>query len=188
MPFAALFLMPASISCRRRAARPTRIAAAGSCSSSPRRRPHAQGRSGEVGDGHGPGGIDRRDRPAAAAVYGERFARSIGTRGPGSRSSCAGRHDLYLLGDRPSPLHRISLLPGALPTARDQQDVVRTLAAADVRLIITDRRQFTEYGETQFGGSFDKVLAAWIRRNYTHTTTLRKPLAPTLDVWLRRTR
>ncbi len=95
---------------------------------------------------------------------------------------------LYTLSGREDPLPQISLLPGALPTEQDERAAIAALDRAGVRLAVTDRRPFTEYGQTSFGGSFDRLLAGWIRSNFAHVATL----APgpggthTLDVWIRR--
>ena len=50
-----------------------------------------------------------------------------------------------------------------------------------------DRHSYPEYGHTSFGGSFDRILAQWIRTNFVHLSTLGGGTdAPTLDVWIRR--
>ncbi len=95
---------------------------------------------------------------------------------------------LYTLSGRDNPLPQISLLPGALPTTDDERAAIAALDRAGVRLVVTDRRPFTEYAHTSFGGSFDRALASWIRSDFTRVATL----APgpggthTLDVWIRR--
>lgn len=93
---------------------------------------------------------------------------------------------LYTLSGRTDPLEQISLVPGALPTEQDQLDAIRTLERRHVRLVITDRHRFTEYGQTVFGGSFDRTLAGWIHRNFKHAATLRPGggVDHTLDVWV----
>ena len=95
---------------------------------------------------------------------------------------------LYTLSGRTDPLAEISLLPGALPDAAAEQRAIATLERKHVRLVVTDSRRFTEYGHTSFGGSFDRRLAAWIRRSFvpvTHAATGTKPVHK-LVVWLRR--
>jgi hypothetical protein len=95
---------------------------------------------------------------------------------------------LYTLADRTDPLRQISLLPGALPTAADERAAIARLEQAGVRVAITDRHRFTEYDQTAFGGSFDRILAGWIRRNFDHTATLRPGggVDHVLDVWVMR--
>ncbi len=134
----------------------------------------------------GPGG-SIAEPPGMAAVYGEAVRRIDALTRPGEPIVAAPVDTLlYILADRPSPLARISLLPGALPRAADQQNVIASIKRAGVRLIVTNRLDFPEYGHTHFGGSFDSVLAAWIRANYSHASTIDAPGAPTLDLWLRR--
>lgn len=93
---------------------------------------------------------------------------------------------LYTLSQRTDPLQQISLVPGALATTGDQEEVIRTLERDHVRLVITDRHRFTEYGQTSFGQSFDRRLAGWIHRNFKHAATLRPEggVDHTLDVWV----
>lgn len=94
---------------------------------------------------------------------------------------------LYTLSGRVDPLPEISLLPGALPTREDELGAIARLERQDVRLVVTDRRPFTEYGHTAFGQSFDRTLAGWIRTRFDHLATL--PAGPggthTLDIWIR---
>jgi hypothetical protein len=85
-------------------------------------------------------------------------------------------------------LPEISLVPGALATPGTERAAIATLQRDDVRLALIDRHTFPEYGQTSFGRSFDRGIAAWIRRDFRHVTTLR-PLAGvshTIDVWVRR--
>ena len=94
---------------------------------------------------------------------------------------------LYTLSGRTDPLEQLSLLPGALPTRGDELGAIAALEQAGVRLVVTDRREFTEYGHTAFGQSFDTTLAGWIRTHFDHLATL--PAGPggthTLDVWIK---
>jgi hypothetical protein len=82
---------------------------------------------------------------------------------------------------------QISLLPGTLPSVGDQRREVAVLRRSGVRLAVIDRHQFPEYGHTSFGESFDRTLAAWIRRSFVHVATITAPGPDgrTLDVWLR---
>jgi hypothetical protein len=96
---------------------------------------------------------------------------------------------LYPLSGRSDPLPEISLLPGALSGAGEEERAIGILARSRVRLAITDRHPFTEYGQSSFGVSFDQRLARWIKARFIHVATLRPQGASshTLDVWLRRT-
>ena len=96
---------------------------------------------------------------------------------------------LYALAGRRDPLRQLSLLPGALPTVADERNVIDRLRERHVRLVITDRHAFTEYGHTSFGGSFDRVLAGWIGVNFIRVATLRGGPGVgdhVFDVWLGR--
>jgi hypothetical protein len=95
---------------------------------------------------------------------------------------------LYVLTDRRNPLPSLSLLPGALPTVAQERDAIRRLEAAGVRLAIIDRQEFTIYGHSSFGVSFQRELAAWVHEHFERAATLGdgRPKSPTLDVWLRR--
>lgn len=95
---------------------------------------------------------------------------------------------LYTLSGREDPLPQISLLPGALPSVEDEQAAIAGLEQAGVRLVVVDRRTFPEYGHTSFGGSFDRVLDAWIHKRFVLAAKLRSDGADarTLDIWLRR--
>ena len=79
--------------------------------------------------------------------------------------------------------------PGTLPSVSDQRHEIAVLRKSGVRLAVIDRHQFPEYGHTSFGESFDRTLAAWIRRSFVHVATLTAPGPDgrTLDVWLRGT-
>jgi hypothetical protein len=95
---------------------------------------------------------------------------------------------LYTLAQRDDPLREISLVPGALAKPGEESRAIRALQDADVRLVITDRHSFGEYGQTRFGASFDRRLQGWIRGHFEHATTLRPrgDVDHTLDVWVRR--
>jgi hypothetical protein len=138
----------------------------------------------------GPGGTIR-----ASAPEGPVFARALAwidrkTR-PGEPVLLAPQLTaLYVLTERSDPVPQISLLPGTLPTARDQRDEIGVLRASGLRLAVIDRRRFTEYGHTRFGESFDRTLAAWIHRSFVHVATLRAtgPNGRALDIWLKEAR
>jgi hypothetical protein len=95
---------------------------------------------------------------------------------------------LYVLSGHESPLRQISLTPSELPTAAAQLEAISRLERAHVRLVITDRRDWADYGHGAFGGSFDRILGSWIHRHFHHQTTLRSRglESRALDVWTRR--
>jgi hypothetical protein len=138
----------------------------------------------------GPGGTIRAEAPAGS-VY-ARALRIIDreTRHGDPVLLAPQLTALYALSERADPVPQISLLPGTLPTARDQRDEIAALRASGVRLAVIDRRPFTEYGHTSFGGSFDRTLSAWIHGSFVHIATLRAagPDGRTLDVWLKEAR
>jgi hypothetical protein len=135
----------------------------------------------------GPGGTIRA-QPPAGAVYAGALAWIDRETRPGAPVLLAPQLTaLYELSERSDPVPQISLLPGTLPTAADQRREIAVLRTSGVRLAIVDRRQFTEYGHTSFGGSFDRTLARWIHTSFTHVATLTAPGPDgrTLDVWLK---
>jgi hypothetical protein len=94
---------------------------------------------------------------------------------------------LYTLSGRMDPLPQISLLPGALATASDEEAAIRRMD--DVRLAVVDRRKLVEYDQGSFGESFDRRLGAWLRGEFRRTATFRGVGAGalTLDIWKRTT-
>ena len=79
---------------------------------------------------------------------------------------------LYTLSGRQDPLPQISLLPGALPTTQAQRDAIATLeseprSARDHRSPPLHRVRAGTFGVT-----FDRTLAAWIDRHFSHVATL----------------
>ena len=98
---------------------------------------------------------------------------------------------LYVLSGRQDVLDQLSLLPGALATPADERAAIRTLDERRVRLAITDRTPLSRYRRGAFGVGYDRLLGAWLRRDFTRLTTLRGTDAAgherSLDVWLRRT-
>ena len=136
----------------------------------------------------GPGG-SLRVTPDEAPVYRGALAAISARTKPGEAILLAPQlTGLYTLSGRADPVAEISLLPGALPKPADERRAIAELEAANVRLAITDRHRFSEYDQTTFGKSFDRILAAWIQGNYTHKATLRPhgDVDHTLDVWVRR--
>jgi len=92
---------------------------------------------------------------------------------------------LYVVTGREDPLPELSLLPGSLATAADEDRAIERMAA--VRLAIVDRRRLALYGHGAFGETFDRRLGAWLEQNFERTQTLRgigdDPRI--LDVWTR---
>jgi len=136
----------------------------------------------------GPGG-SMRVTPAEATVYRAAIGAIDSSTRPGEPILIAPQLTaLYTLTGRTDPLPQISLVPGALPTAADERAAIDALEHANVRLALTDRHSFSDYGQTRFGASFDRVLASWIRRHFNHAALLRPGggVDHTLDVWVRR--
>ncbi|MDP9294795.1 MAG: hypothetical protein M3O90_10305, partial [Actinomycetota bacterium] len=92
---------------------------------------------------------------------------------------------LYVLADRRDPLPQLSLLPGALATAADEDRAIARLH--DVRLAVVDRTPLRTYGHGAFGTTFDRRLAGWLRRDFRRLETARGPGADPrqIDVWIR---
>jgi hypothetical protein len=143
----------------------------------------AAAKSGRVS---GPGGT-MAAVPAQAAVYRSAVSWIQRETRPGEPILLVPQlTSLYVLTGRADPLRQIQLLPIALPRVLDERAAVVALDRAPVRLAIIDRRAFPEYGHTVFGRSFDRLLSAWVHRNFQHVATLGGPHAGrTLDVWVR---
>ena len=136
----------------------------------------------------GPGGA-LAETPAEAGLYQAALEQIAAGTSPGDRILVGPLlTNLYVLSDRRSPLPELSLLPGALPTEADERSAITRLDRADVRLVVTDRREWPGYGHGAFGETFDRVLAAWLTRNFNHAATLEAggDEPRTLDVWRRR--
>jgi hypothetical protein len=130
-----------------------------------------------------------RVTPADAALYGPALAAIAAHTRPGEAILVAPQLTaLYSLSGRSNPLPQISLLPGALPDRSAELLAARRLEEAGVRFAIVDRNPLAEYGQTSFGGSYDRVLAAWIRSHFVRISTLRPagPSSHTLDILTRR--
>jgi hypothetical protein len=94
---------------------------------------------------------------------------------------------MYALSRTENPLPQLSLLPGALGSAADARAAIKTLERRHVRLVLIDRRTYAGYGHTSFGGSFDRLLADWIRSHFARIAAFRDAAtSPTIDVWSRR--
>ena len=95
---------------------------------------------------------------------------------------------LYTFSDRPSPLHQLSLLPGALVDQADQRAVIDSLEREDVRVAVIDRRRYVEYGHTSFGGSFGGSVDRWLRTTFTRAVAI-GPVGEQdrrIEIWVRR--
>ena len=92
---------------------------------------------------------------------------------------------LYVLADRRDPLPQLSLLPGALATAADEDRAIARLG--DVRLAVVDRTPLRTYEHGAFGTTFDRRLAGWLRRDFRRLETARGTGADPrqIDVWIR---
>ena len=94
---------------------------------------------------------------------------------------------MYALSQRENPLPQLSLLPGTLGSSADARAAIATLERRHVRLVLVDRRTYAGYGHTSFGGSFDRLLADWIRSHFAQIAALRDAAtSPTIYVWSRR--
>jgi 4-amino-4-deoxy-L-arabinose transferase-like glycosyltransferase len=93
---------------------------------------------------------------------------------------------LYVMGDRPNPLPQLSLLPGTLTGAQDEQDAIARLG--DVRLAVVDRTPQSTYEHGAFGTTFAPRIGAWLRANFDLVTTARGagPTPRVVDIWIRR--
>ncbi|MEZ5098338.1 MAG: hypothetical protein R3C15_00690 [Thermoleophilia bacterium] len=132
----------------------------------------------------GPGG-SLAMAPAEAAVYRQALAAIEERTAPGEPILVAPQQTmLHVLSGRPGALPQLSLLPGALPTAADEQAAIDALEAADVRLAVIDGRAFTEYGHESFGVSFDRLLAGWLEARFDHQASLGgEPGGLSIDLW-----
>jgi hypothetical protein len=134
----------------------------------------------------GPGGSLKVGRADANAYRGA-LADVVRLTRPGERVLFAPQLSaLYALSGRADALPNISLLPGMLDGVPAERQAIARLAAAHVRVIVTDRHSFTEYGQGSFGTTFDHTLAAWVARNFERSGTY-PGQSHTLVVWRRKT-
>jgi hypothetical protein len=139
---------------------------------------------------HGPGGSIAA-KPDQAAVYQQALDWIERSTEPRAQILLAPQLTwLYALSERRNPLPELSLLPGALASPGAESAAIRRLEQQRVPLIVTERRTFSGYGNTYFGGSFDRELAAWIRTHYRHAALLGSsgPAEDEVDIWLRRSK
>jgi hypothetical protein len=134
----------------------------------------------------GPGGSIKADA-ADANAYRAALAEVVRLTSPGDPVLFAPQlSSLYALSGRADALPNISLLPGMLGGIPAEQQAIARLDAAHVRVIVTDRHSFTEYGQGSFGTTFDRTLAAWVARNFNRSGVY-PGQAHTLVVWRRNT-
>jgi hypothetical protein len=135
----------------------------------------------------GPGGA-LTETPQEAALYQAALRKIERNTKPGEPILVAPiMTALYPLSGRKDVMPEISLIPSALPTRADQETAIHQLQRAHVRFAITDRRTWPGYGQTYFGGSFDRLLAQWLHHNFVRSSVLQIHGSPTrvLDVWTR---
>jgi hypothetical protein len=96
---------------------------------------------------------------------------------------------LEVLSGRRSALPQLSLLPGALPDANAERRAIVRLDAAGVRIAVLERRALKDYGNGAFGGTFDRVLHAWVTTRFQRVATVggSGERSLKLDIWERRT-
>jgi hypothetical protein len=137
----------------------------------------------------GPGGA-LRDTPANVAAYQGALGWIERTTKPGEPILLAPQMTwLYAISERTNPLPEVSLLPGALSGGGRERRALVRLEGVGVRLAVIDRRTFAGYGHTSFGGSFDRGIDAWIRRNFRRVATFTAgsdPESAHLEIWRRR--
>jgi hypothetical protein len=136
----------------------------------------------------GPGGA-LRDTPVNAAAYQGAIDWIERTTKPGEAILLAPQMTwLYTISGRDNPLPEVSLLPGALAGAGRERRALVRLEGAGVRVAVIDRRTYPQYGHTSFGGSFDRGIDAWIRKDFQRVATFAAggdPTAPHLEIWRR---
>jgi hypothetical protein len=138
----------------------------------------------------GPGGTLAAE-PRDAVAYNEALHWILMGSAPGQPVLLAPQLTaLYAISDRTDPVPAISLLPNALPTLADQRAAIAALDRRRIQIAIVDERSYPEYGHTRFGGSFDRLVAAWLKRKFVYATTLHGygPSPRKLDVYVLRGR
>ena len=93
---------------------------------------------------------------------------------------------LYVMAGRRDPLPQLSLLPGALATAADEDRAIARLRG--VRVAVVDRTPLRTYHHGAFGTTFDRRLDSRLRRDFRRLETTSGPGAAgrQIDVWIRR--
>jgi hypothetical protein len=130
-----------------------------------------------------------RETPANAAAYQGAVNWIEWTTKPGEAILVAPQMTwLYAISGRENPLPEVSLLPGALAGAGRERRALVRLEGAGVRVAVIDRRTYPQYGHTSFGGSFDRSIDAWIRKDFHRVATFAAgadPTAPHIEIWRR---
>jgi hypothetical protein len=72
---------------------------------------------------------------------------------------------LNFMTDRPTALYDAMFLPGLLDSRADERKAIARLEAEHVRYAVVDKRRFVGYRYELFGVDYNRLLAAWIRRN-----------------------
>jgi hypothetical protein len=71
---------------------------------------------------------------------------------------------LNFMSGRPPALYNVMFLPGLLDTRADELDAIAQLEAEGVRYAIVSGRRFDGYGFQRFGGDYNRLLGARIKR------------------------
>jgi hypothetical protein len=92
---------------------------------------------------------------------------------------------LYVFTDRSDPLKQLSLLPGSLGSAADEEAAIARMDG--VKLAVIDRKPLKQYGHGAFGETFDKRIMAWLERDFERVATVRGDGADAraFDIWAR---
>jgi hypothetical protein len=72
---------------------------------------------------------------------------------------------LNFMTDRPAPLYDAMFLPGLLDSRQDEREAIAQLEAEHVRYAVVENRRYVGYRYERFGGDYNRMFAAWIRRN-----------------------
>jgi hypothetical protein len=72
---------------------------------------------------------------------------------------------LNFMTDRAAPLYDAMFLPGLLDSRQDEREAIARLEAGHVRYAVIENRRYVGYRYEHFGGDYNRMFAAWIRRN-----------------------
>jgi hypothetical protein len=78
---------------------------------------------------------------------------------------------LYFLVDRPHALYNLAFLPGDVPSVAEQRTAIAQLQRERVRYIVLGNARFVEWGEPQIGVNYDRLLLAFVARDYRLTAS-----------------
>lgn len=132
----------------------------------------------------GPGGA-LADGPGSGAAHQRAVDWMVRSTSPGEPVLVAPQLTwLHIVADRPSPLTQPTALPGALTPEAEAESIRRM---ASVNLAVIDTHRFTQFGHGAFGETFDRGLAARLRRDFRRVATLRDvdDVSRTLEIWRR---